>query len=215
MFVPTLDDENIRRWGEVEVLLEKLRPGQVIVSHLYFSPERLQAIERQGIRSLLMIRDPRDIVVSDAFYISQNKRHPFYNAYQLRQTFKGRLRLAIEGDETASISSIGQMLESFYGWLKSNCLTVCFEDLVGVHGGGEQDKQLSVLRSIYDWIGVKVDDNWIAYLSGQLFSEASPTFRKGTVGQWEQYFDLEMKGLFKRVAGEALIQYGYEVDDRW
>ncbi|OIJ18549.1 hypothetical protein BKP45_19090 [Anaerobacillus alkalidiazotrophicus] len=43
----------------------------------------------------------------------------------------------------------------------------------------------------------------------------SPTFRKGQLGNWREEFDQEIKQAFKHVAGDILIQLGYEKDDKW
>ncbi len=162
-----------------------------------------------------MVRDPRDIIVSDIFYISKNTKHHQHKLYLSRMNFHEQLKLALEGDPLSGFPSFGRRLEDFAGWFDSGCLVVRFEDLVGPSGGGDTEKQLSTVRSIYDYLGLEVDDDWIAFASQQLFSNASPTFRKGTIGQWKQYFDSEIKQTFKRVAGRFVTQYGYETNDDW
>lgn len=45
--------------------------------------------------------------------------------------------------------------------------------------------------------------------------EKSPTYRKGQSGNWRQEFDEEVKERFKAVAGDLLIELGYEKDLNW
>jgi hypothetical protein len=214
-FIPTVNSSNLRKWGELDALLAKLRQGQVIISHLHFTPDRLKAIKARAVRAIFLVRDPRDIVVSDAFYISTNTNHPQHKLFVSRNTFRDQLKLAVTGDSKNGFPSIGKTLEDFAGWFTSGCLIVRFEDLIGPQGGGDTEKQLSTVRAIYDYLGLEVDDDWIASASQQLFSNASPTFRKGTIRQWKQYFDSEIKQTFKRVAGRFVTQYGYETNDDW
>ena len=213
--IPTVNDSNIQKWNTLAALLEELSPGQIIVAHLSFTPDTLEAIETRDIRCIFLIRDPRDIVISQTFYISRNKKHPLHRVFRSQTNFKDKLRLAVEGHAKGGLPSIGRRLEHFAGWLESGCLVVRFEDLIGPQGSGDKSKQLKTLRSIYDFIEVDVDEDRIISISHQLFSNISPTFRKGAVGQWKQYFDAETKKMFKAVAGKALIQYGYEKNNQW
>ncbi len=212
--LPTVNDSNIHKWDNFTALLDTLHPGQVIVAHSRFTPERLQAIKARNIQCLFLIRDPRDIVVSQTFYILRNCKHPHYQAFLPQTNFKDRVKIAIAGHPPSGLTSIGQGLALYAGWLDSGYPVVRFEELIGPQGGGDQTKQLSALRAIYNSI-IDIDDDWILSLSKQLFSSASPTFRKGAIGQWKQYFDVEMKNLFKKDAGKGLIQYGYEENDQW
>src|SRR2546427_9566314 len=61
--LPTFNDNNIRRWGGLGTVLAKLRPGQILISHLHFRPEYRSLLHAGGIRCIFLIRDPRDIIV--------------------------------------------------------------------------------------------------------------------------------------------------------
>lgn len=214
--IPTVHAKNISKWGDLYNLLDALRCGEVIVSHLSFTSERLAAIERSNTHCFFMVRDPRDIVSSQVFYLMKQKDHQWHKLFQSCRDSKERFRLAIEGDASARLLSIRERLENYVGWLNSGgLLLIRFEELIGPDGGGERSTQLRVLRSIFDHLRVDVTDNFILSLSQKLFSSVSPTFRRGGIGQWKQHFDGEIKDLFKQVAGELLIHYGYEGDDGW
>ena len=43
----------------------------------------------------------------------------------------------------------------------------------------------------------------------------SPTFRSGKTGEWKQYFTNEHKKVFKAIAGDLLVQLGYEKNYDW
>lgn len=214
--MPTLNDTNIHKWeGELDQLLTQLCPGQIIVSHIRFTNQRLRAIENSGVRGVFLIRDPRDIAVSQAFYIARNHNHPLHNVFLAQTDLKARIRVAIEGYSPGGLPSIGQRLLNYAGWLDSGCLVVRFEDLIGSRGNGDRGSQHRALHSVYEFIELEVSGKWLDLCSQHLFTSASPTFRKGKLGQWKAYFDEELKEVFKEVAGEELVRYEYERDNSW
>jgi hypothetical protein len=138
-----------------------------------------------------------------------------YQPYQTRQDFRGRLLLTIEGDEQLGIAPLHHMLQQFQGWLDAGCLTIRYEDLIGSSGGGQQDHQIEVVRSIFDFLKIPLKSERLENLCRELFSEVSPTFRTGQTGQWVNYFDPEIMTSFKRTVGQLVIRYGYESDLDW
>ena len=58
-------------------------------------------------------------------------------------------------------------------------------------------------------------DQIIDALETNIDPQRSPTFRSGKTGEWKKYFNDEHKNLFKDVAGDLLVQLGYEKDDNW
>jgi len=58
-------------------------------------------------------------------------------------------------------------------------------------------------------------DEAVARIVAHIRPERSGTFRRGTPGAWQTYFTPAHKRLFKDVAGDLLIQMGYEADHDW
>jgi len=54
-------------------------------------------------------------------------------------------------------------------------------------------------------------------LSGRSFGEVEEQshLRSGRTSQWEDHFDEELKSRFKELAGDAVVQLGYEEDNHW
>ena len=200
----TLNPENVGPEG-LDGVLRTLRPGQVAVAHLPFDPAYPSLLE--GVRTLFVVRDPRDMAVSLAHYIEGRGDHPLHFAYGERPDERSRIELAILGDAEARppAPSLESLLAGFAGWLESGALVVRFEDLIGARGGGDDDDQARTLREIYDYLGVELAPG----VGKRLFSSASPTFRKGQIGGWRQSFDPELEALFEREAGRWMEVYGY------
>src|SRR5688572_2400184 len=58
---PTVGDGNVVRWHGLDGVLDGLRPGQVVVSHLSFQPGYPRVLDAHGVASVFLVRDPRDI----------------------------------------------------------------------------------------------------------------------------------------------------------
>ena len=53
-------------------------------------------------------------------------------------------------------------------------------------------------------------------ISFKKMKESSPLhLRKGTIGDWKNYFSSKHKEIFKEIAGDILIQLGYEENNDW
>ena len=86
-----------------------------------------------------------------------------------------------------------------------------FEDLIGAEGGGSVRLQRQALRALYLAVGLSPQEELFDSIVQQLFSSASPTFRRGRTGQWRECFDPELEEMFQDIAAEQLVLYGYGV----
>ena len=74
-----------------------------------------------GFRSILILRDPRDTVVSQSFYLSTLERHPQYRRYtEVLKTPEERLMVSIRGaqpDEYGpGVPSVGERVRRYAAW---------------------------------------------------------------------------------------------------
>jgi sulfotransferase family protein len=207
--VPTVSDENIGRYNGFDALLSRIRPGQVIVSHLRYKASYPETLSRRAAHGIFLVRDPHAIVVSQVHYVSRTKGHRHHDFFVSQNSAKERLRIAIAGDSQQGVVSIGERLDAFAGWLDDGCLVVRFEDLIGPEGGGDRRRQIHTLRSIYGFLGLTTSEPFVDSVCVRLFSSASPTFRQGSVERWREAFDADLERLMRDVAGEAMARYGY------
>lgn len=206
--LPTVSEENIGRWNGLQDLLSRLRPGQILASHLRFRPEYPDILNASGVHGIFLIRDPHDIIVSQVHYISKRKDHRAHALFTSLPDMRSRLRVAITGDAAHRLPSIGERLDYFAGWLDMN-LVIRFEDLVGPSGGGSAATQSAAVASIFRSISLPIDDASVASICDRLFSSDSPTFRQGSIGGWRRSFDPELDQLFAEVVGDRSVRYGY------
>jgi len=207
--VPTLHATNLRERGGLAKVLGRVPAGGMLVAHLDYDPALSQTLRDAQVRMLLMVRDPRDVAVSEAHYALQ-PAHWMHEHFQKVDDTQERIRLIITG--TGPLAPLAERVPLHLGWRDAGALLVRFEDLVGPEGGGELDVQLATLRQIFEHIGVDADDRLVLHVRDRLFSDRSPTFRRGAIGQWRTAFDDETAALFEREAGQLLPLLGYSAD---
>ena len=81
--------------------------------------------------------------------------------------------------------------------------------------------KVTIGERVNDLVGLEVDeaepiskDNLTVPGFGR---EEKPShfYRKGQIGDWQNYFTEDQKRWFKETAGEALVKHGYEKDLNW
>ncbi|MHB8437660.1 MAG: sulfotransferase domain-containing protein [Acidimicrobiales bacterium] len=206
---PTLHAFNLPEPGGLSGVLASARPGQIVVGHLPYRPEWSEAVVETATRVLVMVRDPRDVVVSEAHYVVTDPSHPWYRQYAQLPDVASRIRLTITGDAADGVPSITDLLSGYVQWERHGGLVVRFEDLVGLAGGGDSAHQRSALAGVFEHLGLPASDAFLDRLQRQLFSARSPTFRRGAIGQWREAFDDGSRVLFAEHAGQLLGDLGY------
>jgi hypothetical protein len=206
---------NIGEYGDLDVLLPKLGAGQILTAHLYHSEARASAIRTNGVKGLFLYRDPRDVLISSVHYIARLEKHGYHEAMRDCTTLRERLLMRLKGRPEHNMGPLATMLDGHKGWLAEDVLSIRFEDLIGARGGGDNARQREVIARIWNVLGLPPDPMAIERIAERAFSSVSPTFRKGSTGQWRDVFDDEIRDAFKKYAGWTVIDYGYETDDSW
>lgn len=213
--IPTLNPSNLARFGGLQKIVSGSRSGQVLMTHLYYSAANADIIiiKKYGFKCLLMVRDPRDIIISTIFYVDRNEKHHLYKALSKRKNLKEKMQLWINGSDIDHIPPYNQYLNRFTGWFDEECLVVRFEELV--KKVNVDNSPFHTVKSIYSYLGMYIELEQAQKISKEMVSANSPTFRRGKSEQWKEFFDDETKQLFKTGVGNILIKMGYESDYDW
>lgn len=207
-----LDEPRLRTF------LERCPQGMFVSAHAKFHPVLQAMLEELQFKQILLLRDPRDIVVSHTLFVKQevwHYHHKFYNE-NLRDD-KERIMATIKGFEWDDYSraSIREVFDGFVAWLgKPHTLAVRFEDLVGSRGGGDSETQLAEVKRVGNFVDRSLTREQTLRIAQQMYGKGL-TFRKGSVGDWRNHFDEEHRRVFKELAGDLLIELGYEQDVDW
>ncbi len=196
--------------------LDSLRPLDVASAHLFARPEAASRLTSGGFVPFFIFRDPRDVVVSHVFYVTEMEaRHVHHDYYQSLPNFDARLNVSILGrpDTNIEFPNIADRFSPYLGWLDHpEVLTIHFEDLV--HARAETLSRM--VRHLEALAPLTVTrERTIETLEASINPSKSPTFRSGKTGEWKKYFKDEHKRVFKEVAGDLLIRLGYEKDGDW
>ncbi len=213
---PALDERRLNAF------LGRCPQGMFVTAHARFHPVLRDLIRELGFRQILLLRDPRDVVISNMFFI---KREPWLpnHAYYARvlQSDEERIMATIRGfGRDVAIdhprASISEIFEGYAPWLHDpSTLVVRFEDLVGRRGGGSSEKQVDEIERIGVFVGRPLSRERAQQIAQRMYSEKSLTYRKGTVGDWRNHFTEDHRRAFKEVAGDILIELGYEKSTDW
>jgi sulfotransferase 6B1 len=194
--------------------MRRVRNGQFLTAHLTGQPVTIRALDDLGFAPLLMIRDPRDIAVSLAFWYGTNPRLYTWERFSAMSSDEERLMAAIiglpGGNGQQPVPSIGERLRRFQPWLtEPGTCVVRFEQLVGAAGGGTDEAQFDAVRRVLQHCRREASENRTAELARSVFAPHSKTFRRGAIATWPEHFTDEHRAAFAEVAGPELAAYGY------
>jgi hypothetical protein len=202
----------------IRLSLQLVKRGQFASGHISFSQGLADLLTELKMKSLLILRDPRDVVVSHAMYVPKTPKNMLFKYYQ-PLTPAERLMTSIVGiaknPDGPTLLNISERCRNVLPWTTQPFnYTTRFEKLVGPQGGGSREAQLDEIGNIARHLGFKHRRRDIELVAQQVFGGTS-TFRKGTTGNWREHFTAEHKSAFKEVIGSLLIVLGYEKDNSW
>jgi sulfotransferase 6B1 len=207
-------------WHAVRSMLSRVKPGQYATSHLWSHPMLFAILDELDFRSIFIVRDPRDILVSEVEYICRLRRHHQHKRLLHDYTDRdARLRALIGGFPAGrwghSQLPFVQRLRGYQPWLDPQDGVLCcrFEDLIGDAGGGSRSIQRSRVAEIGHHVKRPLDEAALDHIGLAAWSSHSPTFRKGTTGDWQavligstlEYFN-------EQVDAHVMAAFGYKQD---
>jgi len=210
--------------------LDSLGPRDIASAHLFARPDVLARVNTPAFIPYFIFRDPRDVVVSHVFYVTDMEaRHVHHDYYASLPDFDSRLKVSILGrpdsdarperSRRVEFPDIAERFAPYLGWLEQlSVMKIYFEDLI--------NDRAATLNRILDHFLARVPLHLLSPKGAprQLILDAlessinpgkSPTFRSGRTGEWKKHFTEEHKRTFKDVAGDLLIKLGYEKDNDW
>ena len=219
--------------GQTDYYLQ-VQPGDVIHGHDRHTPELAKLFNTQEIKMVLMMRDPRDQIISHMYHIKRDTTHSWHE----RLTNLGddeALMACIEGHPGTEngipfLGGADFWFQFAQEWLRNQTMKihpVKYEDL--------RLNPLDELNKVFQYLGIKATDTFIqsiiernrferlsvegwriwqaARKPGQ--TKANSHFRKGITGDWKNHFKEAHSQRFKKIAGEKLIEFGYEKNLDW
>lgn len=192
----------------------------------------LEVANANKLKIILMIRDPRDVIVSYAHWLKVNRAHILLpgaeNIYPHWEKIKNWSVSEIinsfiddypcKGHANLNEKqTIVQMYEHYLNWESyADIYITSFEKLVGAKGGGDDITQRNEFLAIARFLNKSIDESMAADMCEKVFGTGN-TFRQGQIGSWKKEFTEEQKKAFKSIQGfnQLLIRLNYEKDSNW
>jgi sulfotransferase 6B1 len=206
-----------RRW--LARRLSRIPDGCFVNAHCIYTPELAELFRGQRMKTVCLLRDPRDLAVSQMHYLKHNPPKNFFGheAFMALPSDHERLLVCIRGGELGGrkLQSLDQRYRQFLGWEQDEgAVMVKFEDLVGPRGGGSAEAQRRAVEWVAAHVGISVNERTMRLVEENLFG-VGRTFRKGQIGGWQEEFSEEHERAVKEVAGPLLVELGYEAGPNW
>jgi hypothetical protein len=196
--------------------LDSLHPLDIASAHLFSRPEVLVRVTLPAFVPYFIFRDPRDVVVSHVFYVTEMEEHHVHHEYYASlPDFGSRLKTSILGlpDSKMEFPDIAGRFAPYLNWLNHpEVMTIHFEDLI--------EDRSAALNCIIDHFLRRVPlrlprELILESLEASNNPSKSPTFRSGKTGEWKKHFTEDHKNAFKEVAGDLLVILEYEKNNDW
>lgn len=195
--------------SKLERAMRRLPAGTYANCHLYYDRFTATLLSAPTVGAVFIIRDPRDILISQLHYIEQfpgHERHRFLMSEY--STASERLTALIAGwppqRGVRGMADVGERLRAFSGWM-SVLPTFRFEEFAAAPSEDHLTASLERLRravGVPDSVGNDI-------LRRGIGNRWSPTMNAGTVHAWRDYFDNEHARLFDSLASDEMAQFGY------
>jgi len=186
------------------------------VNHLFFNKEFIPHLKNNNAAFFFIYRDPRDMVISMAYYmLVATDNWPNAQKLSMDERIMALITSGKIYNNTPPCKNINDLYQKYLPWMEAPHVCVLkFEDIVGPQGGGNLEAQLNSVQKIANHLGLSLSDNQILEKANTLFG-SSGTFRKGQIGAWKKHFNEDHKIAFKEIAGQLLIDLGYEKSFDW
>lgn len=206
--------------------LDSLRPRDVASAHLFARSDAVKRVCSPRFVPYFIFRDPRDVVVSHVFYVTEMEaRHVHHDYYQSLPDFNARLNVSILGrpdtdtrlehSRRVEFPNIADRFAPYLDWINHDeVLSIHFEDLI-------EDRTATLNKMIDHFLtrtplhASRTRQLILNSLEASINPTKSPTFRSGKTGEWKKHFTEEHKRKFKDAAGDFLVRLGYEKDKNW
>ena len=216
--VRTIKKDGERRTADsIAASLCAVPSGVISWGYVEASPENVAVLCQPGRVNYFIYRDPRDMLVSQVFFATDmHGEHGMHDYYNALPDFDARLNVAITGIDKDGLKmvSVKQRYDGVFQWLEQkDGMCIRFEELIN-----NRDVTLNAMLDEVERTGYKIPtprEKALPVLVDAIQPKKSHTFRSGKTGGWKQYFTEEHKLLFKSIAGNLLVQLGYEKNNDW
>ncbi|OQY35937.1 MAG: hypothetical protein B6I38_00830 [Anaerolineaceae bacterium 4572_5.1] len=200
-------------------LLSSIVPGEVIPAHLFYQSDHERLLSEKNCVHFFIYRDPRDVVVSEAHYLAKmNRWHRMHPYFKSLNNLNEQISMSILGVNQSHFPydypDVAKRFSRYNKWFQSSkVFTIRYEDLISP-GRRKFLREMVIFYAERSSVNVEIE-SVVAAMERNITPEKSHTFRQGGAGAWKTAFTDDHKLQMKQVAGNLLIELGYERDKYW
>ncbi len=190
--------------------LKYLVPGEVVGAHLHHDADVARFLKELPAIHLFIYRDPRDVILSEAFYLAEmNRWHRLHRMFKAIPDEETRVRTLIEGIP-GLYADIGTRLRAYLGWLNEpQTIAVRYEDLMG-------DARAHTIHALAERICARTTrlndpDTLAKRMARAIVPARSHTFREGGSDKWRRRMSPENQARIEKLAGTEIAHLGYSL----
>lgn len=210
---------------------DSVQSGDVVHGHDWYTAELSEKLSANNLRVVLVVRDLRDQSVSRMFHLKRDETHAWQPTFKQLSNDEA-LMLSIEGrdadGELPLLPGVVAWKTFTRQWQAAGMNVIClrYEDLLAnpVQEMGQVFHRLDmpvpepllqsiVQRNRFERMTVGRRFWQSARRPGQ--ADAASHFRKGIIGDWKNFFGETHRQRFKELAGDWLVEMGYETNQDW
>lgn len=199
--------------GTIHFQLLRLKNNQYTKSHLPYDTSLVDLIHNLGIKIVFIIRDPRDIMVSQMNYVRNNPDHYLFRFLKDKadKDFLAALYSGIKENNKQYLLSMKRRLKIVEGWMHDDrVFLVKFENLVGGKGGGGNEIQQKTINNLANYLGIKISLSEAASIGIQAFGRGA-TFHKGSIGSYKNIMNHNLLCKINEELEDFLSLLNYEL----
>lgn len=189
--------------------VKSLLPNETIGAHLHYSPTVRSALRSVNALSLFVYRDPRAVLVSEVFYLTEmNKFHRMHKHFAKLNNLDDRLRLALEGFDNRYPGASERFLP-YAAWLDDDeTLALKYESMVGL-AREENIARISNRWRALSQASLPLHSDLERTLLEAVDPTKSHTFREGGTDRWRNRLSTKQVDLVTDKLRPVLERFGY------
>ncbi len=191
--------------------LASVADGRHLVATVPYSPEAASLLAEHGMRNLLMLRDPRAVVMATLESMASPGHELERDMADLG--FEARLELVLQGGHAplshCDIVPFNEALDAMLAWSEEpDCEVVVYEDLIGPLGGGGARAQRTAVGRVLQRVGAATDADTVARVCAGAFDPAVTT----TIDAWREHLTpAQVQLVSERLADAVAAVEAYDI----
>ena len=197
--------------GQEDELCRKIvdiRDGQCVGGHITYDKRVADQLATSNVKTILIIRDFRDVILSNIRYLdSIHRSHPHNQVFAAIKTLDGKIDACLAGIPQVKMRAWPELIHSYRGWLSvPGILVARFEDLISPDAN----------QSEY-WIDriaahLEIDSGFIASdVRKAMFNPRGLTFNAPGIAKWKTAFTTSQIQTLNSALADELKFFGYSL----